>query len=490
MGNQVTRAGHASNKKADTVPHTADTTNANSLSKSSSGTELESNSHMQFFPIESLAKTLSHLTHDEERINGITKSVFQRYLFPNYPELGENLFNYLHHAANVNSSHMSANSFKQQAEKFISIMNDQSILENYVKMYSNIKEDGSVSPDGLKDLLNLSYKIAMDSSGTPSCLYAEQIINAVAISCFHGKYALSVSYVSNWLWQNCPHIVYSPHRYVIHVLTTAYRNGKALLSKEQPQPHLEIPTPILEQPESLDFPQILLPVSYVWLLSTTLPQCYLQADDSPKDITHALIAKRMGNVCPRHWTLLYNSSENGTGANRFLHHVLGYRGPTLLFIRAVSPDKDTVCPTVCICSAVEWRESHLYWGDEDTMGIELFPSYRIIEKGGKLLYLNTNIRGYPHGLRFGSNTRSPYISIDESFHSVSIAGAPYPIASLEMWGCGDTKLRERQLEIKKWQVKEAEKQRIVKLSASDWIDHPDRYLLELAGRASYNESNK
>ena len=49
--------------------------------------------------------------------------------------------------------------------------------------------------------------------------------------------------------------------------------------------------------------------------------------------------------------------------------------------------------------------------------------------------------------------------------------------------------REKQLEIKKWQVKEAEKQRVVKLSASDWLDHPDRYLLELAGRASYNESN-
>jgi len=49
--------------------------------------------------------------------------------------------------------------------------------------------------------------------------------------------------------------------------------------------------------------------------------------------------------------------------------------------------------------------------------------------------------------------------------------------------------REKQMEIKKWQVKEAEKQRVVKLSASDWLDHPDRYLLELAGRASYNESN-
>lgn len=488
MGNQVTRAGHVSAKKTDIAVHTGDSTNANNLSKNSSGTELESNS--QFFPIESLAKILSHLTHEQEHINGITVSVFQRYLFPNYLELGEKLFNYLHHSANINTSYLSTNSFKQQAEKFLSVMNDHTILENYVKMYSNIKIDGSISPEGLKALLNISYNIAMDNSRISSCIYANQIINAAVVSCFHGKHALSVSYASNWIWQHCPRIIYGPHRYIIHVFTTAYRNGEILLSKGQPQPHLEIPTPILEQPDSLDFPQILLPVSYVWLLSSTLPECYLQADDSPKDITHALIAKRMGNVCARHWTLLYNSSEHGTGANRFLHHVLGYRGPTLLFIRAVNSNVDTVCPTYCICSAVEWRESHLYWGSENSMGIELFPSYRVIEKGVKVLYLNTSIRGYPHGLRFGSNPRSPYISIDESFHSVSIAGAPYPIASLEVWGCGDTKLRERQLEIKKWQVKEAEKQRIVKLSASDWIDHPDRYLLELAGRASYNESNK
>ncbi|KOX78957.1 Restriction of telomere capping protein 5 [Melipona quadrifasciata] len=491
MGNQATRASNVSAKKADAVTHTGDSANsANNLSKSSSGSELESNTHMQFLPIENLAKILSHRTHDEERINGITASVFQRYLFPNYPELGEKLFNHLHHAANVSTSYLSANCFKQQAEKFLSVMNDQAVLENYVKMYSDIKGDGNINPDGLKALLNISYNIFMNNSGLSSCIYKGQIIDSAVSSCFHGKNALSVSYVSNWIWQNCARVIYGPHRYIIHVLTTAYRNGNALLSKEQPQPHLLIPTPILEQPDSPCFPQVLLPMSYVWLLSSTLPECYLQADNSPKDITHALIAKRMGNLCPRHWTLLYNSSEHGTGANRFLHHVLGYRGPTLLFIRTVSPNEDTSRPIYCICSAIEWRESHLYWGDEDTLGIELFPSYRIIEKGAKVLYLNTNIRGYPHGLRFGSNPRSPYINIDESFHSVSIAGAPYPISSLEVWGCGDTKLRERQLEIKKWQVKEAEKQRIVKLSASDWQDHPDRYLLELAGRTSYNESNK
>ncbi|XP_017876040.1 uncharacterized protein LOC108622592 [Ceratina calcarata] len=490
MGNQASRGAHAATKKTDTVANAGDTANANSLSKSSSGTELESNSHMQFFPIESLAKTLSHLSHEEEHVHGITKSVFQRYLFPNYPDLGDKLFDYLYCSANVNTSHLSANAFKQQAEKFLSVMNDHIVLENYVKLYSNVKGDGGMSPEGLKALLNMSYKIAVDSTGAPSCLYADLIMDAAVSSCFHGKYALSVSYVSNWIWQHCPRVIYGPHRYVIHVLTTAYRNGKALLSKEQPQPHLEIPTPILEQPESIDFSQSLLPASYVWLLSSTLPQCYLQVDDSPTDTPHALMAKRMGNVYPRHWTLLYHSSEHGTGANRFLHHVLGYRGPTLLFIKAISPDKSTVAPTYCICSSLEWRESHLYWGDEDSMAIELFPSYKVIEKGPKVLYLNTSIRGYPHGLRFGSNPRSPNISIDESFQSVSISGAPYPISSLEVWGCGNTKSRERQLEIKKWQVKEAERQRIVKLSASDWIDHPDRYLLELAGRASYNESNK
>lgn len=50
---------------------------------------------------------------------------------------------------------------------------------------------------------------------------------------------------------------------------------------------------------------------------------------------------------------------------------------------------------------------------------------------------------------------------------------------VQVWGCGDKQSRDVQLDIKKWQVKEAERQRTVKLTAADWIDHPDRYLLEL-----------
>lgn len=66
---------------------------------------------------------------------------------------------------------------------------------------------------------------------------------------------------------------------------------------------------------------------------------------------------------------------------------------------------------------------------------------------------------------------------------------PYGLTSIEVWGCGDQTQRETQLDIKRWQVKEAERQRCVKLSASDWLDHPDRYLLELAGRPQYNNGH-
>ncbi|CAB3247701.1 unnamed protein product [Arctia plantaginis] len=90
-----------------------------------------------------------------------------------------------------------------------------------------------------------------------------------------------------------------------------------------------------------------------------------------------------------------------------------------------------------------------------------------------MLYLNTSIRGYPKGLRAGSDPRKPLLIIPEDFHSVTFKGVPYPLQNIEVWGCGDQASRKTQLEIKKWQVTEAERQRSVKLSAADWIEHPD-----------------
>lgn len=66
---------------------------------------------------------------------------------------------------------------------------------------------------------------------------------------------------------------------------------------------------------------------------------------------------------------------------------------------------------------------------------------------------------------------------------------PYSLQRIEVWGCGDQHSRDIQLDIKKWQVKEAEKQRSIKMSTREWLDHPDRYLLELAGRPQYHQNH-
>lgn len=49
-----------------------------------------------------------------------------------------------------------------------------------------------------------------------------------------------------------------------------------------------------------------------------------------------------------------------------------------------------------------------------------------------MLYLNTSIRGYPKGLRAGSDPRKPLLSIPEDFDSVQFNGVPYPLESIEV----------------------------------------------------------
>lgn len=109
--------------------------------------------------------------------------MFEKYLFPNYPELSEKLFTYLHHNAHATTAYMSTGAFKQQAEKFLSVMNDQAILENYIRMYSNLKDGGIVTPETLKALLMCCHQLAMENNSTGVCLYSQRIISAVVVSC-------------------------------------------------------------------------------------------------------------------------------------------------------------------------------------------------------------------------------------------------------------------------------------------------------------------
>lgn len=54
--------------------------------------------------------------------------------------------------------------------------------------------------------------------------------------------------------------------------------------------------------------------------------------------------------------------------------MLSYRGPTLTFLRG---DEGVL---FCIGATIEWRESHQYWGGDDTIILELLPHYKVINR--------------------------------------------------------------------------------------------------------------
>lgn len=196
----------------------------------------------------------------------------------------------------------------------------------------------------------------------------------------------------------------------MHTLSTAYRAVESATTHAA-SISLELATPVLDNANPFDerHPP-LMAVSEAWLLASALPQLYakpqsitctataggtaeagtaqtsapstgatitVQQQSSVRQPTassptsnglasQAFLAKML-SVVPSHWTLLYDSRQHGVGSNRFLHHVLGYKGPTLCMLCG---DNEQV---FCIASPSEWRETHLYTGDKDCCLIQVLP---------------------------------------------------------------------------------------------------------------------
>lgn len=160
----------------------------------------------------------------------------------------------------------------------------------------------------------------------------------------------------------------------MHTLTTAYRE---LGAKEDTNGtlNLELATPVLDNANPFDEEHPpLMPVSQAWLLASALPELYAkpQPVQSPTTSTNGGLAStafmaKMLAVVPSHWTLLYDSQMHGVGANRFLHHVLGYKGPTLVLLKAENEQ------VFCIAAPGEWKETHLYTGDKNCCIIQVLP---------------------------------------------------------------------------------------------------------------------
>ncbi|XP_055313494.1 uncharacterized protein LOC129574895 [Sitodiplosis mosellana] len=402
-----------------------------------------------------------------------------------------------------------------------------------------------VNTNGLTDLLLICFRIGVANyiasagkadvttiSADTICPHIKRTITSVTQSCFFTKDTLSVGFVCRWLEKNLPNLIMPLHRFCVHTLTTVYRTIEeaekvATTSQSSVTGATNEVNPLLlalnkelrklnEAACERGTPEIitgntlpstgglgkLMPLSQSWLLAAALPNVFTRVQERKAPITPQPSGKldnpdatipaidaaaaspipHLMSTIPTHWSLLYDSQQHGVGSNRFLHHVIGYKGPTLVLLHSETDE------IFCLASPSEWRETHLYTGTDDCHIIQLLPKFSILEKGPKLLYLNTCIRGYPKGLRAGPDPRKPLLSVDEHFEKIEYRSVPSVLFAIEVYGCGDRQIRDIQLDIKKWQVTEAERQRTVKLTSADWIDHPDRYLLELGGRPQYNNA--
>jgi len=281
----------------------------------------------------------------------------------------------MHVSSKATTKHLGTVAFRQQCERFLGIMDDAKVLESYIKMYAQDDNPDFIDKTGVTRLLHICYTIAMQHSGNAVlCTEINRTFGSVTKSIFFSHDSLSLGFVCRWFEQNLIRLVLLVHKYCVHTLSTAYRG----LEQQSQSCGIELQTPVLEQrnpfastdatDHSLPVSQIksLMPLSQAWLLAGALPQLYskpqtIAPPNSSNNVsasTAVQIFKEKLSMMPSHWTLLYDSNEHGVGANRFLHHVLGYRGPTLVLLHT----KDD--QTYCIAAPSEWKETHLFVGAE------------------------------------------------------------------------------------------------------------------------------
>lgn len=430
------------------VSNAAQPTTSRGMIRSPSGADIQDRS-VGFQPVDKLGKFLVKKTESQCNVSGILPEIFVKYVFPKYPELGHRLFHYFYMQSHAKTKHLGGTAFRQQCERFFNILDDVKILEIYIKMFSDTETE-NCSIEGLKALLRTGFTLAMVhyAEGPQTCPEIENTLDAVMNSCFFQE-PLTAGFIARWLEQNCNRLISPIHRYCVHTLTTIYRDIEQHHENDGMGKGcgLELQTPVLEL-GSLSFGEkkrnTLLPLSVAWLLTASLPPLYSlpqsvpgnsnppenENEDQLKPLPSQSMIAKLLSVIPSHWTLLYDSNQDGLGANRFLHHILGYKGPTLILLKCRDASKKS--SVYCIAAPSEWKETHLYTGGEDSCLLQLQPKYQLMEKGAKILYLNTTIRGYPKGLRVGVDPRNPILAVNEQFDKLDVYSISNELFSMEV----------------------------------------------------------
>ena len=102
---------------------------------------------------------------------------------------------------------------------------------------------------------------------------------------------------------------------------------------------------------------------------------------------------------------LYSSKSDGHSLNRLGHCIIGYKGPTLALF------KDQMQRIIGVLNYCEWRDSHMFQGDQRAVLFTLAPRFscvRVLDPAKKqgqansnYLYLNTSLGKGMSKTKFG-----------------------------------------------------------------------------------------
>ncbi|XP_072164340.1 uncharacterized protein [Diadema setosum] len=257
----------------------------------------------------------------------------------------------------------------------------------------------------------------------------------------------------DWMETSCPELLMGMHQWLTAQLAPSDDVDAATV------PDYTLP----------DHEGAVLSVAMWWMLSSSLPSLYTQPTSSTEANSSGEATQRQA-FNKRPWTLLYSSKDHGLSVNRLQHHVLGYRGPTVLIVRC---EGDYV---YAVALDTEWREGTTPWGGTSSVLLRLSPDYGIIEEGDKMVLFNDKSRNLPKGLFVGRDPKRRSLSLTEGLQTVTHRGLTGSVVDAEVWGCASSDAKLAQAKQKKAELKDAERNAKVKLPGQ-WDDNPDRLLI-------------
>lgn len=212
--------------------------------------------------------------------------------------------------------------------------------------------------------------------------------------------------------------------------------------------------------------------------------------------------------------ILYRSSLDGKGLNRFWSNVEGYNGSVLILISASS-----TVPGECNNGGRTWvigilteqgfENRKTFYGDSGYL-YAISPIFRVFSPSGKdknfmYSHLHPTVKIYepnpkPVGLAFGGTLGSERIFIDEDFARVTVRhhavdktyqhGSLIPsqgflpveasLLEVEVWGFGGKAAKEQQDAYKKRETLFSDQRRKVDLKTfGNWEDSPEKMMMDM-----------